>query len=91
MPARAMCRRRGRVGLLSVNDPPMTETMLFEVWDGDVVVGTFETPKDALIKGHALVQAGATWVVIVDAIGRRYTPLEFERLFMPKPPPERNP
>jgi hypothetical protein len=63
-------------------------TILFEVWHDDVVVGAFEKPTDALEKAKALVQDGATWVAVIDLIGRRYTPLEFERMFLPKAPAE---
>ena len=65
-----------------------TMTILFEVWHDDIVVGAFEKPTDALERAKALVAEGATWVTVIDPIGRRYTPLEFERMFLPKAPPE---
>ena len=65
----------------------MPNEILFEVSDGDTVVGSFERPADALEKAQALVTGGAAWVLITDLVGRRYTPTEFERMFVPKARP----
>jgi hypothetical protein len=61
--------------------------MLFEVFHGETVAGTFETPVAALEKANELMKEGAPFVSIRDAVGRRYSPREFERTYLPKKPP----
>jgi hypothetical protein len=64
----------------------MPTEMLFEVSDGGTVAASFERPADALEKAQALIVGGSAWVLITDLVGRRYTPEESERMFVPKAP-----